>query len=518
MATQSPDNDRKGASRRSGILLHVTSLPAGYGIGDLGPAAQDLIHRLRSAGQTYWQMLPVTPTGYADSPYQSPSAFAGNPMLISPEILIESELVTADDARGLQALPDDLVDYRAVIDEKNRLLIKAASAFRRQASSEQVGRFAGFRESHGEVWLDEGALFTAIKDSMGGVAWNEWPEALAHRDPEEMRDVRRSLRAEIEGYQIIQFLFFEQWRLLREISGSAGVGLVGDIPLYVAHDSADVWANPGNYLLDDDREPVVVAGVPPDYFSESGQRWGNPIYDWDRMTGNGFNWWRQRMGHVLSMFDVVRIDHFRGIAGYWAIPAGEKTAVVGEWREGPGGDLLDAIGIEPGSHAVVAEDLGIITPDVDALRDEYRLPGMRVAQFGFDAAHDTPLHHPDAYQPRAWAYTGTHDNNTTEGWFWENNASRDPSLLGPGRKRLHEAVGEPVSWGLIEMVARSLAGTTIFPVQDLLGLGAEARMNTPGTTEGNWRWRLGDGELTGEMMERLGRVTAESGRDRMNTP
>lgn len=500
--------------RRSGVLLHVSSLPSRYGIGDLGSEAMAFVQDLSQAEQTYWQMLPVVPTGFADSPYQSPSAFAGNPMLISPDHLVELGLVRTEDIRPLTVLPRASVDFRQLLGLKTGLLAKAASGFRARVDASIAERFAEFRERHHVTWLDEASLFTAIKDSLQGAPWNEWPRDLALRDPGALQEARDRLSTEIETYQILQFLFHEQWEALRQTARAHRIELVGDIPLYVAHDSADVWANPRGFLLDSERNPLVVAGVPPDYFSETGQRWGNPIYDWGEMEADGFRWWRSRITHTLELFDVVRIDHFRGIAGYWAIPAEEPTAVVGEWREGPGARLLDAVGIERGDPSIIAEDLGVITDDVIALRESYELPGMRVAQFGFDDAPDTPLHHPDVYTSDVWAYTGTHDNNTTEGWLWERNPDRNPRLLDAGRRTLYERVGQPVAWGLMEMIADSPARTAIVPAQDLLALGAEARMNTPGTTEGNWQWRLHPGQLGAEALDRLARVTRAAGRVR----
>jgi len=504
----------RGGERRSGVLLHITSLPSKHGVGDLGPEAHLFISDLAAADQAYWQMLPVGPTGYGDSPYQSWSSFAANPMLISLDRLVELGLLAPAEIEPLESAPAGAVDYAAVIGAKTEALERAALAFRDQAAPGLVEAYSEFRDRHGPQWLDDAAVFAAVKAASGGAAFTEWPAGLARRDEDELGPAAESLKDEIEAFKILQFLFFEQWRALRRAADAAGVRLVGDLPLYVAHDSADVWARPEEFLLDAARRPTVVAGVPPDYFSPTGQRWGAPIYDWDRMQENGFSWWRGRTAHILSMFDVVRIDHFRGIAGYWAIPAEEETAVKGEWLEGPGSALLDAIGVEDGDKRIIAEDLGVVTEDVEALRDGYGLPGMRVAQFGFDGAPDTSLHHPRAFTPRVWAYTGTHDNNTTEGWFWAPSPRRVASKLGAGRRKLLAAVGEPVSWGLVEMVAASAATTTVFPAQDLLGLGAEARMNTPGTAEGAWRWRLRPGELDDETLERLALTTRRTGRSR----
>ncbi|HEY7824071.1 MAG TPA: 4-alpha-glucanotransferase, partial [Acidimicrobiia bacterium] len=316
----------------------------------------------------------------------------------------------------------------------------------------------------------------------------------------------------IETSRVIQFLFLEQWQALRRAAHEVGVVIVGDLPLYVAHDSADVWANPDLFRLDAEGNPTVVAGVPPDYFSETGQRWGNPIYDWEEMAVRDYTWWKTRVHHALSRFDWLRIDHFRGLAGYWEIPASEPTAVNGQWRPGPADDLLGALGDELGGLPVIAEDLGVITDDVIALRDGYGLPGMRVAQFGFDVKSDTATHHPRNYPENVWAYTGTHDNDTTLGWFWEGNPRHRVWRLDRRRRSLYRKLGGDIPWGLVEMVSRSRAKTSIFPVQDILGLGTEARMNVPGTTSGNWEWRLRTGQLTDTTLERLRGLTAASGR------
>jgi 4-alpha-glucanotransferase len=454
----------------------------------------------------------VGPTGFGNSPYSSLSTFAGNPLLIGPQLLYESGLIDRDDRDSVEVPETGRVDYGAVYAWKPTLLAKAAASFRRRADPARLERFAAFTEREGPRWLDDYSLYTALKDAHGGRPWTDWAPELARRHPDALARAGSDLSEVVEANRVIQFLFFEQWQALRATCREAGVEIVGDLPLYVAPDSADVWANPDLFLLDDDGEPRLVAGVPPDYFSDTGQRWGNPIFDWEEMAADGFSWWRARVGHALSLFDWLRIDHFRGIAGYWGIPASEPTAVNGEWLPGPGAALLAAIRDEMGGLPIIAEDLGVITDDVIALRDGFALPGMRVAQFGFDVAPDSAIHHPDRFPEKVWAYTGTHDNNTTKGWFWEGNPRHRVWRLRGGRANLYRAVKGRIPWGLVEMVSRSRAMTSVFPVQDILGLDAEARMNTPGTTSGNWEWRLRSGELGDEPLARLADLTRESDR------
>lgn len=499
-------------TRASGLLLHVTSLPGRFGIGDLGPQAHSFVSSIARAGQRFWQVLPIGPTGYGNSPYSSLSTFAGNPLLINPDSLSDVDLIESRDRDAVELPDDGRVDFGAVYGKKAALLRTAAGRFPERADAQLQQEFAEFKQREGPLWLDEYCLYAALKDAHGGRAWTDWEKGVSRRDPTAMEDARRSLRDEVEGNRVVQFLFFEQWNALRETARSHGVALVGDLPLYVAHDSADVWANHELFLIDDDGRPTVVAGVPPDYFSAIGQRWGNPIFDWERMASHNFQWWRDRVRHALALFDVLRIDHFRGIAGYWEIPANEATAVTGRWRPGPAEKLLGAIRDDVGELPFVAEDLGQITADVIALRDTFALPGMRVAQFGFDKAPDSSIHHPSGYPVNVWAYTGTHDNNTTKGWFWENNPGHRVWRLKRRRRSLYRHVEGRIPWGLLEMVARSQAITSVFPVQDILELGAEARMNTPGTTSGNWEWRLQPGQLTDDTLVRLLDLTEETGR------
>jgi 4-alpha-glucanotransferase len=498
--------------RRSGLLLHITSLPGPFGIGDLGPEAHNFASRISRSGQTYWQVLPVSPTGYGNSPYSSLSSFAGNVLLISPEGLVEAGLMEDGELTPLRVEGGDQVDFVSVYAGKLEALKRTAATFATRASADEREALARFSETHGEVWLNDYCLYMALKEANGGKSWNEWEPELANRDVSSLAAARDVLCDEIEIQGVLQFLFFEQWKALRRVAADHGVEMVGDLPLYVAHDSADVWANRDLFLLDGQGMPVVVAGVPPDYFSETGQRWGNPIFDWKTMAADGFLWWKMRMSQAVSLFDIVRIDHFRGIAGYWEIPASEPTAVGGRWRPGPGASLFEAIRDELGEIPVIAEDLGVITDDVIALRERFGLPGMRVAQFGFDDAPDSSIHHPEAYPLNVWAYTGTHDNNTTKGWFWEENPRHRLSDLQSGRRDLYQAVDGDIPWGLVEMVSRSRARVSIFPLQDILGLGREARMNTPGTIGDNWGWRLLPGQLTDEKLDRLLELTRDTGR------
>lgn len=504
-------NGSTAEGRASGLLLHVSSLPSRYGIGDLGPSAYAFVSLLAGAGQRYWQVLPLVPIGPGNSPYLSASTFASNVLLISPESLRDRGLLDGISMAGAELAATTRVDYGLVAETKLPLLHEAAASFSDRADPEQRRRFAAFRKEHGPRWLDDFALFTVLTDQIG-TSWTDWPGGLARRRAPEIRRAETEFNREIESEKVLQFLFFEQWAELRTAASKQGVQIVGDMPLYVGQDSADVWAHPELFLLDAGGQPFVVSGVPPDYFSETGQRWGTPIYDWDEMVARNFEWWRSRMRRAFGLFDLVRFDHFRGIAGYWAIPSDNATAVEGTWEEAPGERLLAAIADELGALPLLAEDLGVITEDVIALRDRFGLPGMRVAQFGFDDAPDSELHHPGAYPENVWGYTGTHDNDTTFGWFWSQNPERGEGSLDLRRRLLYQETGGDVVWGLIEMVASSRARTSIFPVQDILELGTEARMNFPGTASDNWEWRLLPGQLDDETMARLADVTRETGR------
>ncbi|HUP15851.1 MAG TPA: 4-alpha-glucanotransferase [Acidimicrobiia bacterium] len=495
-------------TRQSGVLAHITSLPGPHGIGTLGEDARLFARALSDAGQHYWQMLPVGPTGYRDSPYQSPSTFAGNPLLIDLNDLVADGLLHGPEIDQLTALPRDRVNFGELIPDKTRLLILAARRFLRRGGDDE---YDGFRKTS---WLDSYATFAAIKQSYGGRSWVEWERGLAMRNPGAIARASARLEGRIEVERAIQYLFHRQWEALVNHARSLGVALIGDLPIFVAHDSADVWSRPDLFHLGSDGRPSVVAGVPPDYFAATGQRWGNPLYDWDAHRAELYQWWADRLRATFARFDMVRIDHFRGFVAFWEIPASEPTAVNGHWVEGPGIELFTALQSRIGPMSIIAEDLGIITDEVTNLRQSFGYPGMRVAQFGFDEEIDTAIHHPDNYPTDVVAYTGTHDNDTTLGWFWGDNGRHDRRRLDRNRRRLLALTGsrgEEINWDLIKIVLASAAETAVVPVQDLLGLGIEARMNTPGQEEGNWIWRM-TGRIGPELVERLGQATSAAER------
>lgn len=489
-------------ARTSGILLHPTSLPGAHGIGTLGPQAHRFVDVLAEMGQSWWQMLPVGPTGYGDSPYQSPSTFAGNPLLVSLEALASGGLLEPGEIEPLPGFPTTSVDFGALIPWKAERLEVVARQFSDRADDELAAGFEIFCDTHDEVWLADFALFTAIKRERRLLPWWEWERPLALRQPHALRVAADELAAGVRAVKIEQFLFDRQFSVLRRTCRDRGIGLIGDLPIFVAHDSADVWAHRDLYHLDDDGMPSVVAGVPPDYFSATGQRWGNPLYDWDRHRQDGFAWWTERMRRAFQQFDLVRIDHFRGFLASWHIPAGEETAMVGEWVEAPGRELFDRLVDEFGDLPVIAEDLGIITPDVEELRDSYGFPGMKVLQFGFGAES---AHAPEEFHPRVVAYPGTHDNDTAAGWFADDDRERREE-----RRRAREVLGgdgtEP-HWDMVSVVMASAADLAVVPLQDLIGLGSEARMNVPGTTRGNWTWRFTWPMLTSDMVLRMRQTT-----------
>lgn len=497
MDTAPPESE---AQRSSGILLHVTSLPGPHGIGDLGPAAYRWVDQLAAAEQTWWQMLPLGPTGYADSPYQCLSAFAGNPNLISLELLVEERLLERRELPAIE-LPRKLVDYNRV----TPLLAEATAAAHRRFQAGKAPQLAGpfdeFCRRHAE-WLDSFALFMALKQRYGGVSWLDWPAEHRQYDPPDLVRAARELAGPIGLHKFRQFLFFHQWNKLREYAHQRGVRFIGDMPIFVAGDSADVWSRPELFQLDNERRPTFVAGVPPDYFSATGQLWGNPLYDWQRHEETGFAWWIARLRASLELVDLVRLDHFRGFEAYWAVPAGSLTAEPGSWVPGPGASFFHALRSALGSLPLIAEDLGVITPPVDALRRQFGLPGMRILQFAFGGAQEDRFF-PHHFDRHTVVYTGTHDNETTCGWF-AGLSSRERDLLAryaPG------AEADP-AWGLIRLAWASVAHLAIAPLQDLLSLGSEARMNLPGRAEGNWRWRVDPALLTPAPFERLADLTA----------
>ena len=494
-------------TRQSGVLLHPTSLPSRFGIGDLGPAAYAFLEYLARGRQALWQVLPLGPTGYGNSPYAAPSAFAGNPLLVAPEPLLEQGLVTWDEVSHLAKLPAERVDYGRAVPLKGDLLEAAVRrAFERHAD-DLLAHFAAFREQEAG-WLDDYVLFAAIAESCGGQLWTEWDPPLRDRDPQALAHARDSLDERIRYYAFGQFLFFEQWRALRARAHALGIRIIGDIPIFVAHDSADVWANRGLFKLDERGLPVVVAGVPPDYFSATGQLWGNPLYDWEAMARDGHRWWIARFRHLLGLVDVVRIDHFRGFESAWEVPTPATTAVGGAWVPGPGAAVFRAVdealgGVVP----VIAEDLGMITDAVRALLAQLGYPGMKVLQFAFGGGTDN-LYLPHNYRdPNCVVYTGTHDNDTTRGWSAQRGEDERHFLLSYlGRD------GSEVAYDLIRLALGSVADTAIIPLQDILDLGSEARMNTPGAADGNWEWRARPEHLDPARIQRLAELTSVYGR------
>jgi 4-alpha-glucanotransferase len=478
------------AYRASGLLLHVTSLPSAYGVGDVGPPALSWIERLHGAGQSWWQALPLGPTGYGNSPYQSLSSFAGNELIISPDWLIEDELLRASDCQ-VGSFPQNEVDYNAAIPFKRTLLEKAWLNFSAGVRADLRVAYEQFCDEQAH-WLEDYALFRALKVKFDGAYYLEWPAELAQRQPAALHRVRRELADRIGQVCFAQFLLFRQGERLKTYAHSKGIGLIGDLPFFVSPDSSDVWANPKLFLLDEQRRPRFVAGVPPDYFSAQGQLWGNPVYDWESLGADGYRWCIDRVRSLLAHVDLIRLDHFRGFDAAWHIPAGAPTAQSGKWVLGPGEKFFLAAQKELGSLPFIAEDLGVITPEVCALRDRFQLPGTKVLQYAFDGHADNP-HLPANYPENCLVYTGTHDNNTTRGWF-EDLQDDQRWNLWQYLKRPAGASSE-VAPALMALAWSSVAALAMAPLQDLLNLGKEARMNVPGRAEGNWRWRC-----TGEML------------------
>jgi 4-alpha-glucanotransferase len=493
--------------RASGILLHPTSLPGAFGIGDLGKAAYGFIDFLVASGQQVWQILPIGPTGFGNSPYLSYSALAGNPLLINLEWLESEGLLSAADLATLPEFNGDRIDYDRVITSKLPLLRKASQNFSTLATSEHREAFKTFCQEQA-YWLDDYALFMAIKEDHQGQSWYQWDEALAKRNPQALAAYREKLASEIFFHQYLQAEFFRQWLTLKEYANRKGIKIFGDIPIYVAHDSADVWANPEIFRLDEETgEPELMAGVPPDYFSETGQLWGNPVYDWQVLKDTNFKWWVQRIEGVLKTVDLIRIDHFRGFEAYWAVPQGEKVATHGEWLSAPGIEFFTILKEDLGELPIVAEDLGVITLEVEELRDRFEFPGMKLLHFAFDSGTDNGFL-PFNYPHNCVVYTGTHDNNTTIGWFAGRSLEE--------KQRVWDYLGgepnEGIHWALIRVVLSSVGKLAIVPLQDLLGLGEEGRMNLPGRAEGNWNWRYRSEQLTPEIRDRLAQLTEVYGR------
>ncbi len=495
--------------RTSGILLHPTSLPSEWGIGDFGPGAYRFIDFLHASGQSIWQILPLGPTGYGDSPYQALSAFAGNPMLISPDLLLDEGLLDNKDIVK-PSFPDTHVDFENVIPFKIQLLQKAYANFLTNRPLALTKRYKQFCNKH-KYWLNDFCLFAALKGAHQWQSWTSWPRELVQRKPKALADWSRKLKNEIERSHFVQFLFFDQWEKLHSYASSRDVRIIGDIPIFVAHDSSDVWSHPEWFYLDTKGNPTVVSGVPPDYFSETGQRWGNPLFNWKQLKKENYSFWVKRFKLLAHMFDLIRIDHFRGFASNWEIPGDEETAINGIWKKGPGVDLFKAIALAIGTEVpIIAEDLGIITPDVTKMLEELGFPGMAILQFGFEAVQGglnsssfLPQHHIN----NQVVYTGTHDNDTIRGW-WD----KQPEEVRDFTRRYLNTDGVMIHRDMIRTALASVAHLAIFPLQDLFGLGNEGRMNQPGKPDGNWQYRFSERDLSPTLTEDLLQMTQLYGR------
>jgi 4-alpha-glucanotransferase len=495
--------------RRSGILLHITSLPSLYGVGDMGEEARRFADFLHEARQTAWQVLPLVPfsTGCGNSPYCGVSAFAGNPLLISPGLLAEEGLLSRSEIGSPPGFPESTVDYDAVRGYKFGLLRTAGL----RCPSRGPGRidFEWFCRDHVD-WLDDYALFAALKNELGGLQWSEWPEDIRDRTEVALGTWKERLESEILIEKFSQYLFFKQWSSLKRYCNDRGIQLIGDMPIYVNYDSADVWANPWMFRLDEDKRPTHVSGVPPDYFSATGQLWGNPLYRWDRLSELRYSWWIKRLEHSLKLFDMIRLDHFRGLVAYWEVPASETTAMNGKWTEAPAKDFFDTLLRRFTCLPIIAEDLGTITPDVREIMSSYNFPGMKVLLFAFGDDSSAHPYVPHNHIRDCIVYTGTHDNNTAKGWFLKEARPED-------KARLFKYVGRTVDeheihWEMVRMAMRSVSNMAVIPMQDILGLGEEARMNLPAVEKGNWEWRLLSGQPTRELAQKLAEITHVYGR------
>ena len=491
----------------SGLLLHITSLPSLFGAGDFGPAAYRFIDWLHEAGQTYWQVLPFNPTDMicGHSPYNGLSTFALNPLFISPALLMDAGLVSGEDLA--EPLPSGRhISFPEMEKARQKIFRKACRAFRTKQSG---SGYHIFREASSH-WLDDYALFMALRDHLKETRWARWPAEVRDREPGALADCRERLADKMEMRRILQYLAHTQYEALRVHAAEKSVRMIGDLPIYMDLNSADVWSRPALFKLDSAKHPAAVAGVPPDYFSKTGQLWGNPVYDWDVHQETGFEWWLKRLGHHFRLFDLCRIDHFRGLAAYWEVTAGEKTAVRGRWVPVPSEDFFRHVHAHFDTLPVIAEDLGDITPDVTALMENHGLPGMKVLQFGFDGELSANPHYPDNIPEHAVVYTGTHDNDTLAGWL--------KSMTGTDtQQRIESCIGTALTdpeanWALVETALKTRGRITIFPVQDILGLDSSHRMNTPGTARGNWTWRMQEDDLGGRLGEKLRKLTERYGR------
>jgi len=495
--------------RRSGVLLHITSLPSVFGIGDLGPEAYRFADFLAEAGQRVWQILPLNPTISicGNSPYCSYSAFSENPLLISPELLARDGLLSSSDLDDRPAFPVDRVDYERVIEYKTRLLARAFERFKTMgARDRELDTFC----SENAHWLDDSTLFAALKEQSGGMAWNEWSPDLRDRAEGPLQEWKDRLADRILAEKFLQYLFYRQWSSLKKYCNGKNIQIMGDVPIYVSYDSADVWANPHLFRLDNERNPLFVAGVPPDYFSATGQRWGNPLYDWERLAETGYAWWVRRLECNMKLFDLIRLDHFRGFVAYWEIPSSEQTAMNGKWVEAPAVDFFNTLLKHFPSLPIIAEDLGIITLDVKQVMKAYGFPGMKLLLFAFGDDKPTNPYLPHNHVRNSVVYTGTHDNNTVRGWYRIEAGQEE-------KARVARYVGRPVDeervhWEFLRLAMMSVANLAVIPIQDILGVGEEGRMNTPAVTYGNWSWRLAPGRISRSLTDNLLEVTRFYGR------
>ena len=488
--------------RSSGILFHPTSLPGKYGIGTLGKEAYAFIDFLKKSRQKLWQIFPLGPTGYGDSPYQSFSSFAGNPYLIDFDLLIEAHLLSEEDLRDVFfGDNEEYIDYGAIYNQKYPLLRKAYENFKSSDNHEMRENLEHFKRENAS-WLNDYSLYISLKNHFNGLPWNEWVHDIKNREHGAMEHYKNELADDIEYHNFIQFLFFKQWGDVKRYANENGIKIIGDIPIFVAADSSDAWANPEIFLFDEERKPVKVAGVPPDYFSATGQLWGNPLYNWQKLKETNYSWWVERVRANLSTCDIIRIDHFRGFEAYWAVPYGDDTAINGQWEPGPGIDLFNAIKSQLGKLPIIAEDLGLMTQGVIDLREATGFPGMKILGFAFDSGEEND-YLPHTYTKNCVVYTGTHDNDTLIGWF--QKAKEEDRQFA--RDYLNSRSDDEIHWDAIRGAWSSVANMAISPVQDFLGLGSEARINTPGVAAGNWQWRLRHGVLTDELAERIAKLT-----------
>lgn len=492
--------------RASGLLLHPTSFPGPYGIGDLGGAAYRFVDFLQQTGQTLWQILPLAPTGFGDSPYAAFSAFAGNPLLISPDILLGQGLLTSEDLENLPAFSQLAVEYGPVIEWKMQLLARSYDLFEEKATADDRATFAKF-ELENAAWLDDYALFMAAKSHHNGAGWADWEPGLAHHRQESLIEWREKLAGPVAFQKFLQYLFASQWANLKQYANERGVKIIGDIPIFVAYDSADVWANPDLFYLDENGQSTVISGVPPDFFSPTGQRWGNPLYRWDRLAETDYAWWVERFRAAFRHTDIVRLDHFRGFESYWEVPAAEDTAINGRWVKGPGKALFEEVFRQLGEKPIIAEDLGLITPAVRTLLKDLDFPGMAVLQFAF-GGDMTHAYLPHNYSPNLLVYTGTHDNDTNVSWLttasWHE---KDMLRRYLALDSLDQLSPNEISWRMVRLAWASVAELAIAPLQDLLGIGPEGRMNAPGRPGGNWGWRYHPDSLSDWLRDRLHDIT-----------